>query len=76
MLKLLVILTTLIALSEEYSMGAPDSACTRMEPGHGFGPQTSAAPVALEVDKEEVAPGGQVKVVLKGLEGKKFKGKV
>ena len=35
----------------EYSMGAPDSACNRMTPGHGFDPQTSDPPARLVLEK-------------------------
>ncbi len=46
----------------EYSMGAPDSACARMEPGHGFSPQPhSASPFTVAVDGTTVAPGGEVR---------------
>ena len=56
-------------------MGAPDSACGRMEPGHGFSPQeASSVPALLTVESNEVAPGNGIKVRLEGKDGAQFKG--
>ncbi len=58
--------------SSEYSMGAPDSACNRMEPGHGFDPGSGgpdAAPARLVVGGAEVAPGQPVKIRLEARDG-------
>jgi hypothetical protein len=43
-------------------MGAPDSACSRMEPGHGFDPQNGEPPAKQELEKNSVTPGQTVKV--------------
>jgi hypothetical protein len=69
MAKIYLVLTTIAALllktSSPYSMGAPDQACKRMTPGHGFDPQDGDPPVKLEMSaKDEVAPGGHVDVRL------------
>lgn len=56
----------------EYSMGAPDSACNRMMPGHGFDPQTGEPPARLVLEKDTVAPGQTLKFRIEGGEFKGF----
>ena len=56
----------------EYSMGAPDSACNRMMPGHGFDPQTGDPPARLVLEKDTVAPGQTLKFRIEGGEFKGF----
>ena len=56
----------------EYSMGAPDSACNRMTPGHGFDPQPGEPPARLVLEKEAVAPGQPLGFTIEGGEFKGF----
>ena len=65
----------LVCPSEPYSMGAPDLACKKMQPGHGFDPQEGQPPVELiiEPEMEEIAPGQKMTIKLKATDGQ-FKG--
>ena len=56
----------------EYSMGAPDSACNRMMPGHGFDPQQGDPPARLIIEGDTVAPGQTIKFRIEGGEFKGF----
>ena len=69
MTKFILILAALSAIlikgTSPYSMGAPDQACKRMTPGHGFDPQDGDPLVVLEMSsRDDLAPGGHVDVRL------------
>ena len=71
-LLLFLLLSHMSMDSQEYSMGAPDSACARMTPGHGFDPQVPSQgdpPARLRVDRRAVEPGGAVKVRVEAVQG-------
>jgi len=59
-----------------YTIGAPDSACMEMIPGHRFEPQTeSPSPALLRVSSALVGPGEEVEVLLEANNNNaKFKG--
>ena len=65
----------LVSPAEPYSMGAPDLACKKMQPGHGFDPQEGQPPVELiiEPEMEEIAPGQKMTIKLKATD-RQFKG--
>ena len=74
-----------IQSSHAYSLGAPDAACKRMTPGHGFdavnskNPDPTAAPVKLRLnptDGSDIVSGQNVSVSLESAdpENSGFKG--
>ena len=74
-------ITIFIQSSHAYSLGAPDAACKRMTPVHGFdavnqSPDPSGAPVKLTLnppDGSDIVPGQTVSVSLEA-QGEPFKG--
>lgn len=72
---LLVVISLLLKECNPYSMGAPDQACKRMTPGHGFDPQDGDPPVVLEMaSQDDILPGGHIDLRLVSTEGSNFKG--
>lgn len=72
----LLILLCLAAPSSSYTMGAPDSACFNMIPGHSQEPQdpSTPAPANLTITKTAVAPGSMLEFSLDATAGNTFKG--
>ena len=68
----ILVIALFIQSSHAYSLGAPDYACRRMTPGHGFdavnqSPDPSGAPVKLTLnppDGSDIVPGQTVSVSL------------
>ena len=75
-------ITIFIQSSHAYSLGAPDAACKRMTPVHGFdavnqSPDPSGAPVKLILnppDGSDIVPGQNVSVSLEAQGEPGFKG--
>ncbi|XP_076034442.1 putative ferric-chelate reductase 1 homolog [Oratosquilla oratoria] len=57
-----------------FSIGAPDTACDSMVPGHGSPPQSSDTPFFITADKTEVSSGDKVQVIMSSPNGDPFKG--
>jgi len=77
-----LVIALFIQSSHAYSLGAPDAACKRMTPGHGFdavnqSPDPSGAPVKLTLnppDGSDIVPGQTVSVSLEAQGEPGFKG--
>jgi len=57
-----------------FSMGAPDSACAQMTPGHAHESQTSSPPANFTMSKTTVQPGEMIEIELAALDNTQFKG--
>ena len=59
-LPLLVgMLAVLLAAGRGYHMGAPETACGSMLPGHGAAPQQTAMPYSVSVSNTTLRQGGR-----------------
>jgi len=74
--KMLPLLALLLAARQVYmfSMGAPDSACQAITPGHSHPPQTEASPAQLTLSASYVAPGDKISLELSTTDNSTFKG--
>ena len=74
-LQTLFLLPILLSINPiaPYSTGAPDIACIKMTPGHGFDPQNNDdIPVTLSVSPESpIAAGGTVTITLAAKDGER-----
>lgn len=72
----LLLLLSLATPSSSYTMGAPDSACFNMIPGHSQDPQdpSTPAPAILNITKTTIAPGAMLEFSLDATAGNTFKG--
>jgi len=73
-LAVTVAILSLIDRTNSFSMGAPDSACTQMTPGHAHNSQTGLAPANLTVTKNIVLPGKMIGIELASTDDSLFKG--
>jgi len=64
----------LIRSSLAYNIGAPDSACSAMLPGHSHPPKTGTPPAEMTANATWVAPGRTVNLALTGVDNTQFKG--
>jgi len=74
--KMFPVLALVLAARQVYmfSMGAPDSACQAITPGHNHPPQTDPSPANLSLSSNLVAPGGKITVKLTTSDNSTFKG--
>ena len=55
-------------------MGAPDSACAQMTPGHAHDSQTGSPPANFTLSKRTVLPGQMIGIELSTTDDSQFKG--
>jgi len=75
--KLSLVTVTSLSLVERttcFSMGAPDSACAQMTPGHAHESQTGAPPANFTLSKKAVQPGQMIGIELSTTDNSQFKG--
>ena len=69
-----VAILSLIDRTSSFSMGAPDSACAQMTPGHSHPPQTDTPPANLTLTRNIVLPGEMIGIELTTGDASRFKG--
>jgi len=76
MIPSLIPLLFLISPISSYTMGAPDTACSSMTPGHSLDPQdpSTSPPATLSISKSSVSPGSTLEFSLDATQGASFKG--
>ena len=75
--KLSLVTVTSLSLVQRttcFSMGAPDSACAQMTPGHAHESQTGAPPANFTLSKKVVQPGQMIGIELSTTDNSQFKG--
>jgi len=75
--QLLVTIVTALSMIERtssFSMGAPDSACVEMKPGHSHKAQTGSPPANFTLSSNTVQPGQMLDVELAAIGDSQFKG--
>ena len=74
--KMFPLLVLVLAARQVYmfSMGAPDSACQAITPGHSHQPQTTDIPALLKLSANYVAPGNKIRLELTTKDNSTFKG--
>jgi len=73
-LAVTVAILSLIDRTNSFSMGAPDSACTGMTPGHAHSPKTGFPPANITLTKNIVLPGKMIGIELASTDDSLFKG--
>ena len=73
-LAVTVAILSLIDRTNSFSMGAPDSACTGMTPGHAHSPKTGLPPANITLTKNIVLPGKMIGIELASTDDSLFKG--
>nr|QTY40882.1 venom polypeptide precursor [Doratifera vulnerans] len=71
MFKYLVLALSVAVYVECYSIGAPESACVDMVPGHGIPPQKEAPPYTITTSTKIVKAGSPMEVVITAKDPKK-----
>lgn len=69
-----VAILSLIDRTNSFSMGAPDSACAQMTPGHSHEPQTGTPPANFTLTRNIVLPGEMIGIELTTGDASQFKG--
>jgi len=69
-----LLVTTNLDHVSSFSMGAPDSACQAITPGHSHSPQSGESPADLVISKNWVVPGQLLELELKTKDNSTFKG--
>jgi len=65
---------TYVKHAAPFSMGAPDSACQAITPGHSHSPQSGESPANLSINKQWVIPGQMLELELTTKDNSTFKG--